>query len=87
MTNLYIINLIQKKPKIVLLTEVPGPAEPHAAHRLGHHVHLLEVDQPIQAGLVALVGERHVLQQQGHKRDHRRLQLAHRHSAENDEKK
>lgn len=40
-------------------------------------MHLLEVHQAVEAGLVALVGEGHVLEQQRHERDKRRLQLAH----------
>lgn len=43
-------------------------------------MHLLEVDQAVQAGLVALVGKGHVLEQQRHEGDERRLQFAHKHA-------
>jgi len=43
-------------------------------------VHLLEVHQAVQAGLVALMGEGHVLEQERHEGNQRRLQLAHEHS-------
>jgi len=62
------------------LTQTPGATEADGTHRLGHHVHLLEVHQAVQTGLVALVGEGHVLEQQRHERDQRRLQLAHEHA-------
>lgn len=61
-------------------TQVSGATVADGAHRLGHHVHLLEVHQSVQARFVALVRERHVLQQQRHEGNHRRLQLPHKHA-------
>lgn len=58
------------------LTQAAWATEAYGAHGLGHHVHFLEVDEAVEAGLVALVGEGHVLEQQRHKRNQRWLQLA-----------
>lgn len=41
-------------------------------------MHLLEVNQPVEACLIALVGERHVLEQQRHEGNQRRLQFTHK---------
>lgn len=62
---------------------MPGSTVPNGSHRLCHHVHLLEIHQAIEAGFVALVRKSHVLEQQGHEGDHRRLEFADGHSAEN----
>lgn len=67
---------------LIELTKVPGSTVPYGSHRLCHHVHLLEIHQSIEAGFVALVGERHVFEQQGHEGDHRGLKLSDGHSVE-----
>lgn len=54
---------------------MPATAEPYRPHGLREHVHLLEVDQSVEAGLVAFVGKRHVLEEERHERDHRGLEL------------
>lgn len=59
---------------------MPGPAIADCAHRLCHHVHLLEVDEAVQTGFVALVRKSHVLEQQRNEGDDGRLQLAHEHA-------
>lgn len=54
---------------------MPAPAKPDRPHRLREHVHLLEVHEAVEARLVALVRECHVLQQQRHEGYDRRLEL------------
>lgn len=51
-------------------TESNGP------HGLSKHVHLLEVHQAVETGLVTLVRESHVLDQQRHEGYHWWLELA-----------
>lgn len=54
------------------------PAVLHNLHSLCNHAHFLEVDQAVEVGLVALVNEGHVFEQQRYEGDGRGAKLGER---------